>query len=72
MGHFLKDIQIDVRAIVDMMIVIFVVAVIFAVNDWRRYLKTIITILTLSAAIILYASVSGKSVGFRTEHCGAV
>jgi O-antigen ligase len=67
-GHSLKDIQIDVRGIADMMIVIFVVAVIFAVNDWRRYLKTIITILTFSLAIILYASVSGKSVGFRTEH----
>jgi O-antigen ligase len=67
-GHFLKDIQIDVRSLVDMMIVIFVVAVIFAVNDWRRYLKTIVTILTFSVVIILYASVSGKSVGFRTEH----
>jgi O-antigen ligase len=66
-GSFLKDIMIDVRAIVDMMIVIFVVAVIFAVNDWQRYLKTIITILTLSAAITLYASVSGQSVGLRTE-----
>jgi hypothetical protein len=67
-GHLLKDIQIDVRGIADMMVVLFVVAVIFAVDDWQRYLKTIITILTFSVVIILYASVSGKSVGFRTEH----
>ena len=66
-GSFLKDIQTDARAIVDMMIVIFVVAVIFALDDWRRYVKTIIAILMLSAAIILYASVSGESVGLRTE-----
>ena len=66
-GSFLKDIVTDARAIVDMMIVIFVVAVVFALDDWRQYVKTIIAILTLSAAIILYASVSGESVGFRTE-----
>ncbi len=66
-GSFLKDILIDVRAIGDMMIVIFVVTAIFALDDWRRYLKTISGILTFSAVMILYASVSGQSVGFRTE-----
>jgi hypothetical protein len=66
-GYPLKDIQMDVRPIMHMIIVIFVAAVIFAVNDWRRYLKTIATILMASAAIIVYASVTGKSVGLKTE-----
>jgi hypothetical protein len=66
-GYSLKDIQIDMRAIADMIIIIFVVAVIFAVDDWRRYLKTIVAILTFSAVMILYASVTGKSVGLRSE-----
>ncbi|MCU1699480.1 MAG: hypothetical protein JWR34_5543 [Mycobacterium sp.] len=65
--YSLKDIQLDARPVVDMMIVIFVVAVIVAVNDWRRYMNTITAILIFSAAVTVYASATRMPLGGRTE-----
>jgi hypothetical protein len=66
-GYLLYDIQTDVRSVVTMMIVIFVAAVIFAVNDWRRYVKTITAILMVAAAWTVYSSATGTPLGQRTE-----
>ena len=66
-GHPLKDVQEDVRPVVNMVIVMFVCAVVLAVNDYRRYLKTILVILVYSAAYTLYGSVTGSAIGGRME-----
>ena len=66
-GYPLYDIQFDVRTVVIMLIVLLVAAVIVAVNDWQRYMKTIVAILYFSAALTIYASFTGMSLGGRTE-----
>ena len=66
-GYPLKDIQEDVRPVVNMMIAVLVCAVIVAIKDYRRYLRTVTAILLLSAAYTVYGSVTGKSIGGRTE-----
>jgi O-antigen ligase len=66
-GYSFYDIQTDARPVVTMMIIIFVAAVIFAVNDWRRYVKTITAILMIAAAWTVYSSATGTPLGPRTE-----
>lgn len=66
-GYPLKDVQEDVRPVVNMMIAVLVCAVIVAMSDYRRYVKTISAILLFSAAYTLYGSVTGKSIGGRME-----
>ena len=62
-----RDIQTDARPLLGMLAVIFIAAVIFAADDWRRYLKTITAILLFSAVYTIYGSVTGQYLGLRTE-----
>lgn len=66
-GHTPWDIQFDLRPVVDMLLVGFVAATVVASNDWRRYIKTIAFILSMSAVAMVYASVTGTALGGRTE-----
>jgi hypothetical protein len=65
--HVIYDIQLDARPVIDMMTVVFVVAVIVAVDDWQRYVKTITASLIFSAVLMVYASATGMPLGGRTE-----
>jgi hypothetical protein len=66
-GHPLYDIQYDVRPPINMMIVVFIAAVIVAVDDWQRYIKTITVSLIFSAVLMVYASATGMQLGGRNE-----
>jgi hypothetical protein len=66
-GNIFYDIQYDVRPISTMAVTMFVVAVIVAMDDWRPYVKTIAAILSFSAILTIYASVTGLRLGGRTE-----
>ena len=66
-GYPLYDIQYDARPVINMMIAASVAAIIVAVNDWQRYMKTIIAILIFSAAVTVFASANGMSLAGRTE-----
>jgi hypothetical protein len=65
--HPIWDIQYDVRSVIGMMIVVFIAAVIVAVNDWQRYVKTVTTSLIFSAVLMIYASATGMRLAGRTE-----
>jgi hypothetical protein len=66
-GFPLDDIQSDVRPFMATLMTAFVAAAVCAAGDYRRYIKTVTTILMVSAAVTVYSSVSGGSVGLRTE-----
>lgn len=66
-GYPFWDIQYDAKAIIEMMVVLFVTAVIVTAEDWRQYVKTITAILILSAVLMVYASATGFVLWGRTE-----
>ncbi|QEM45240.1 O-antigen ligase family protein [Mycolicibacterium grossiae] len=66
-GHPVWDIQYDAKSIAEMMIVTFIAVVLIAVDDWKRYVKTLAWVLSTSALLMVYASATGFVLWGRTE-----